>query len=305
MKRFLAVAAIVAESCVTPAAVRAQNIPPTGELPPAIAEQSVRFYNRITTTRLSGDAVIPQGAVVTGDLAVLDGALTLGGTVHGNVLVINGDALLDESAVISGDITVLGGQLRAADGAQVSGTRAQYLEPLRYARDAEFLVYAPPRMEPALVAGREFRFGRTDFRIATAGAYNRAEGLPVAVGPRLTLGRSNPTTLDAFAIYRSAAGFDPDDMGYSLRAEQYLGGHLSARIGLVVRSQIDPIEEWELSDRDVPAAHRFQRSLRTARLDRVPAHCTAGRRARSHARIPRRASFAGGRARSVDPFLFR
>jgi outer membrane protein assembly factor BamA len=103
-----------------------------------------------------------------------------------------------------------------------------------------------------LSAGREFAFGRTDFLIAARGDYNRVEGLPIAFGPRVRIGRSNPTLLEGLAVYRSATGLriDPDEMGYLLRAEQYLAGGLTARLGLTLYSEITPIERRGLLDRE-------------------------------------------------------
>lgn len=229
----------------------AQERAPDAELPPEIAERVVEFYNDARTTRLSGDSRVPAEAEIVGGVAVLDGSLVLAGRIRGPVVVINGDAVLEPGAVIDGELIVVGGAIEGADHAQIAGTTSQYDAPLRYAHAGTGeLTYVRPAMQPALVAGREFGFGRTDLRIALNGAYNRVEGLPVAIGPSVSIGRSNPTWLDASLIFRSEAGLDRDDFGYALRAEQYVGGHLAARVGATLHSEIQPIEPWEVSDRE-------------------------------------------------------
>lgn len=103
-----------------------------------------------------------------------------------------------------------------------------------------------------VTAGREFPFGRTDFSVAVRRGYNRAEGLPIGFGPRLELGRANPTRFEGTLIYRTAPGLglDHDRIGYTVRAEQYLGGRSIARFGVQLFSDVVPIEETGLSDRE-------------------------------------------------------
>jgi hypothetical protein len=103
-----------------------------------------------------------------------------------------------------------------------------------------------------LSAGREFRFGRTDLLLAARGGYNRSEGLPIHIGPRVTLGRVNPTLLEGAFIFRTAAGleFAENDFGYGIKVEQYIGGRRAARVGVRVASETLPVETWGLSDRE-------------------------------------------------------
>ncbi|MGH7577697.1 MAG: BamA/TamA family outer membrane protein [Longimicrobiales bacterium] len=231
--------------------VQAQASPPFAELPDSVAERVIAFYNAAGTNRFSGQTLIAAGSELAGPLAVIGGPVTVAGRVQGDVVVINGDLRLTPDAMISGSVTVVGGGVDAQEGASVGGRTAHYREPLRFRHLGEELVHAP---EPAaeLSAGREFGFGRTDIVVAMRGAYNRVEGMPIAVGPRIGLGRSNPTTLEGLVIYRSSSGLriDPDELGYAVRAEQYLGGGRTARVGLRLFSEITPIESWGLSDRE-------------------------------------------------------
>lgn len=221
------------------------------ELPREVALEVIDFYNDSASVRLMGDSRIAAGTELVGNLAVLEGTLTLAGTIRGSVAVVNGGVVLLPGATIEGDLAVVGGAVRGlSDSVRVDGVVSEYAPPLRFHRSGEALVYTPPAVEPALVAGREFGRGRYDLRLLVRGAYNRVEGLPVAMGGRITLGQSNPTWLEGLLIYRSAEGarLDPAEVGYAFRVEQYLGGRLSARVGATIRSEVTPIESSSVTD---------------------------------------------------------
>jgi hypothetical protein len=229
-----------------------QRLPASGELTPELAATIIAFHNRPGTIRLTGDAAIPAGVEVAGDLAVLAGSLRLDGTVRGGVLVINGNAVLGPAARIDGDLTVVGGTVLGFTEPAVGGRAAAYAELLRYRRSDGLLVQLQPRARPTLVAGRPLPFGRLEFTAGVPNSYNRVEGLPVAFGPRFESHGSNPTRLEALAIYRTESGLrlDPGGMGHHVRLTQHLGGRRAARAGLVLRSEVVPIEAWGLSDKE-------------------------------------------------------
>src|SRR5690606_24626818 len=202
------------------------------ELTADAADAVLSLYNRATTVRLHGESILPAGTELAGDLGVLDGPLVLAGRVRGSVVVINGDLRFEPGAEVGGDVIVVGGIVHGPAGARVHGTAAVYREPLRYRRDGDLLVQAPlPEKGSGLSAGRDFRFGRTDFTLAVRGAYNRVEGLPIAGGARIELGRSNPTLFEAVGIYRTESGLRlrDRDLGYALRIEQHMGGRRAVR----------------------------------------------------------------------------
>src|SRR5690606_21938007 len=127
--------------------------------------------------------------------------------VQGDIVVINGDLRFEPGAEVGGNVTVVGGLVHGLQGARVGGRVTVYRQPLRYHSDGDLLVRVPPPEKAAgLSAGRDFRFGRTDLTLAVRGAYNRVEGLPIAAGAHLELGRSNPTFLEAVGIYRTESG---------------------------------------------------------------------------------------------------
>src|SRR5690606_33321551 len=92
--------------------------------------------------------------------------------------------------------------------------------------------------------------GRSDFLLTTGRSYNRVEGLPIAFGPRLETESSNPLRLEALGVYRTESGLnlDPAEMGYFVRADQYLGGFREFRVGAQLYSVVDPIEAWQMTD---------------------------------------------------------
>lgn len=257
IRRLMAVVAGSA-ALIGPVAARAQEPGSAPVLPDTVAVAVVDFYNRPTTARLSGDGRIPAGAQVDGDLAVLDGTLDLGGRVRGDLMVINGDLHLHRGAVVDGSVTVVGGRVSGADSASVAGPVTSYVAVLRYRAEGTGIAYAGER-RPELAAGHEFGFGRTDFVLAVQHGYNRVEGLPISAGPRVRLGHTNPTTLSARLIYRTAAGpkLEPGRLGYVASAEQSIGGHYMFSVNVTGYSEIVPIETNGLSNRENSLATFF------------------------------------------------
>lgn len=226
----------------------------TTELPRAVADEVIAFYNRASTIRLSGRSRIPAGRELDGDVAILGGPVELAGGIGGDLVVINGDVRLEPTARIGGDLTVVGGDLEGEYEATVEGAITVYEGRLRYRRTDDGIAYlGTDRRLPPVSRTRlelpDWTIGDSEIYIS-GHAYNRVEGLPIAVGPRITTGGRNPLRLEALLIYRTEAGFDVDrkDIGYELNARQYWGGHhtIWTEAGLV--SVIDPIERWQLSN---------------------------------------------------------
>lgn len=255
--RHLAAAGLIAAaasllSVAEPVPLSAQD-QALAQLPDTVARRVVDFYNAAGTTRLSGGGTrISNGVAISGPVAVLGGPFALAGRIQGDLVVINGDVLLETGARVDGNVTVVGGTLEGVDRASIAGAVIHFREPLRFRQDVGGMVYTPPAIEPELSAGREFGFGRTDILVAARRDYNRVEGMPISVGPRIRIGRTNPTLFEALAIYRSSAGLriDPDQMGYAVRLEQFLGGGNTARVGVRLYSDILPIEDVGLSNRE-------------------------------------------------------
>jgi hypothetical protein len=249
-------------------------------LTPEEAARVVAFFNDDATTRLNGDSRIAAGSEVERNVAVLDGSLTLAGRILGDLVVIHGNLVLEPGAEVTGTVTVIGGEVRGVENLRAERVTV-HSERLRYElRDGMLLLMREVHADQ-IATGREFGFGRTDIVVAARGGYNRSEGLPIHIGPRLTLGRRNPTRLEALFIYRTAADFefDQDDYGYALTAEQFVGGKQAARIGLRYASEVLPVERWGLTDRETSlAAFILHRDYRDHyNRDGLSAYLAAGR----------------------------
>jgi len=235
-----------------PPALDAQTPGPTGarqsrDLQPDL----LRFLNDPGTIRLVGGGRIPAGTRVEAPVGVLGGSLLLGGTIMGDLVVVNGDLRVERGARVEGDVTVVGGSiLGGSDEPWVTGTLRLDPAPFRY-RIRDDRVEAeptPPELPRILVAD----FGAFEIRplLRASGAYNRVEGLPVEIGATLELRSRNPLRVDAGAIWRSASGLEVEreNLGYLFRAEQSVGGRGEARIGLTAHRQISPIESRDMSN---------------------------------------------------------
>lgn len=220
------------------------------DLPEEVAQAVVEFFNDPRHLRFAGPTTLAAGDTTRADVAVLGGPLVLGGHVEGTVVVVNGDVRLLPGASIAGDLRVVGGSVAGADSARVAGEVESYPERLRFRRDGYRIV----RVGRGRAGGGEVEIvparGRSDFLLTTGNSYNRVEGLPITFGPRIQTEGSNPLRVQALAVYRTEAGFtlDTDDMGYYVRAEQFLGGRRALRVGATAHSLVDPIEDWHVSD---------------------------------------------------------
>jgi hypothetical protein len=232
-----------------------------GELPPEVADEVVAFFNDPSTILVSGRTRIPAERTLSGNVASLGGPLVVAGRIEGRVMVLDGDVELAEGAAISGDLTVVGGTVGGLDGATVGGAVRLFPERPRFR-------WRDDRLAPTgVVAPRadERWLARGNFLIASGRSYNRVEGLPITFGPVVETGGSNPTRLRALAIYRTEAGatLDPDHMGHYLRAEQFLGGWGTLRVGGTLHSTVEPIEDWQvLNLENSLSTFLFHRDLR-------------------------------------------
>ncbi|HET7791480.1 MAG TPA: BamA/TamA family outer membrane protein [Gemmatimonadales bacterium] len=229
------------------------------ELPIAVAEEAVRFYNAAGTARLSGQTSLPRGALWHGDVAVRNGPVEVRGKIEGSLLVINGDVVLDSAAEVTGDVFVVGGTVTGGAGATVGGKVRTYPSPLGYRLLGDQIVYTPNirRFLPVFGAQKTWEAGatRSTLSIATGGTFNRVEGLPIILGPQVEWGLSPDLLLgvDAFGIFRTAGdlGAKNSDLGYLLRAQLSVGEDRHAGLAVRAFDQVDPVEDWGLHSAEV------------------------------------------------------
>jgi cytoskeletal protein CcmA (bactofilin family) len=243
------VAAVAAQDTV-----RVGDVGPAGPqeaMPRAVAERAVEFYNGTRTIRLHGRTVLPAGRALDGDVAVLGGPVDVEGRVAGDLVVLNADLRLGASARVDGDVLVVGGRVQREEGAEVRGTVEAYADVVVVRRVGDRLVLVDVEVERRRV-GFPFpiySIGASDL-LVTPGTYNRIEGLPIRIGPRIVTGGSNPLALEFLGIYRTSSGFrlNGDELGYLVRGRQYVGGRRAARLEATIHSLIEPIELRGLAD---------------------------------------------------------
>lgn len=229
------------------------------DLPRDVQRRIARILDDSTTRRFTGAALIASDQTVNGNVVVFDGPLTVAGRIEGELIVIGGNAEFLAGSTVSGDVTVIGGEVFGLDLASVAGTFTSYGEGFElYHRGERILALNPVRVRrPRNYEDRrdDRQWGRSTLYLRTGINYNRVEGLPILFGPVIQTGGHSPTRVEALGIVRSAAGdlFDTERMGYQLRAEQFIGGR-AFRIGATVRSIVEPIEAWNLTNLEASLA---------------------------------------------------
>ncbi|MDQ3996241.1 MAG: hypothetical protein M3303_04405 [Gemmatimonadota bacterium] len=230
-------------------------------LPPAVAREAIMLFNAAGGIRAMDRVDIEDGRTVKGDVAVLHGPLVVGGHVTGRVVAINADVILHPSARIDGDLLVVGGEVEGRSAARIGGETRVYRPRLPYTIEGERLVAAVP---PGSDDGWWRRWDRrrasrnsSRFLVASAGAYNRVEGLPIQVGPQLRqVFRRSTLEVGALAIGRTASSFASEsvDIGHDARLELRTRGREGVAIGGRLFDIVDAVESWQQSDLEVGLA---------------------------------------------------
>jgi hypothetical protein len=209
---------------------------------------------------------------VEGNVAVQNGPIVIGGRIRGNVLAVNSDVILRPGARIDGDLWIVGGRLRGRQNGSVNGELRVYEARVTTRRSGDNLfIVADDEYYPQRPFRRRMtRFGQHGWsdpiHIATAGAYNRVEGLPVNIGPSIY--QATPwgsLRIDAYAIIRTGSTFDDDggDVGHDVNSELRFGQRTGPAIGGRVFNTIDPVESWQLSEIETSlASFLFRRDYR-------------------------------------------
>jgi hypothetical protein len=251
-------------------AQRRDTIPTSNQLPRDVAREVVALFNATTTLRATDRLDIPAGREVPGNVAVLNGPVTIAGHVAGRVLAINADVLLQPGARIDGDLLVVGGEVEGAESASIGGEIRIHHAPLRYTQEGDRLVAQvdAPAAEDQWWRRFEARGERNSNRleIATSGVYNRTEGLPVRIGPVLYRDQGwGHLRLDAFAILRTGSSFSSStaDVGHMVHGEIRAGREFGVTLGARLFDVVDGVENWQLSNTEVGlASFMFRRDYR-------------------------------------------
>jgi hypothetical protein len=231
-------------------------------LPRDVAREAAELYNAPAALRITAPGEIADDRVIEGDVTALETTLTIAGRVRGRVLAINSNVTLLASARIDGDLLVVGGAVEGRHNAYIGGESRIYREPLRYTRDGDRLV---PEYGSTVDEGAWWRRWGMDrprhsgstLQIASAGAYNRVEGLPIDLGPRLFQQFPRGSVkLDAYAVLRTERTFNShqEDVGHNVTLEVRLGRRGGPLLGGRLYDVIDPTQPWQLADMEAGLA---------------------------------------------------
>lgn len=239
-------------------------------LPRDVAREATDLFNNPATRRATGAAEVARDTVVHGDLAVLTGPLTLAGRVTGSVLAINSDVILQPTAHIDGDLLVVGGDVEGRDQAFVGGEIRIYRQSLHYTTEGSRIVATRDTAPDEDTWWRRWERRRSrnwsKLQIASAGAYNRVEGLPIDLGPQIQ--RVTPwgrVRLDAYAVVRTSGSFGQgeSDVGHNIHGEVQLGQRNGLAVGGRLFNVVNGIEDWQLTDLETGlASFLFHRDYR-------------------------------------------
>ena len=225
-------------------------------LPRDVAREAAALFNSTETLRSTSALEIDEGREVDGDVGVLNGPLTIGGRVRGRVIALNSDVILRSTARIDGDLLVVGGEVDGRDVAHIGGEIRIYRQTLRYRLEGERVVAERDSVDEGEAWWRRLERRRADrswsrLQIATAGAYNRTEGVPINLGPQVNRTTSwGSTRLDAYAILRTASSFQSssNDVGHNARIDVRIGRLAGFAFGGRLFNVVDAVEDWQLSD---------------------------------------------------------
>lgn len=227
---------------------------------PQDVEDGVRSVLRAGTTRqVRGTLEIGPHDTVTTDVAILEGELVVEGVITGQVVAINASLTVRGRGRVTGPVVVIGGVLNTLDVGGVDGDARVYPEPVRIDRASGRIVVRDESQDESWYR-RLFTHAPSsgsDLRLVTTRTYNRVEGLPILLGPRLRLAFSwGLVTVDAMGILRSADRFElrSENLGHQLRAEVEAGGPYRLRLGVRNEDLVQSPESWHLSDSEVGIA---------------------------------------------------
>lgn len=228
------------------------------------AQGAVELYNAPATKRTNGAYELPTSGVVTGDVAVLNGPVTIAGHVEGSVVAINADVRLAPGARIDHKLLVVGGTVTGADSAHVDGETLKQDELLRYHLDGDRLVAErDPEYDDTWWRRHhvlnDLRHGEayTDFFYIASRAYDRVEGWAFVVGPRFQRYTSwGNFNLEAFGVVRSASPVKWGDqtLGHDVKAEVQFGQPIGVAVGARAFDVVDPTESWQMENGEVGLA---------------------------------------------------
>ena len=232
-------------------------------LPAEVEREVTEAFNSANTVKATGAYEVEAERVVPGDVAVLNGPLTISGRVNGRVIAINSDVILRPGARVEGQILVVGGSIDGKDGAFIGGDVRTYRQRLTYRREGDRLIASGSSEEDARWWRRRQKWrsrSYSDLRLVSAKTYNRVEGLPIFIGPSFGH-RSGDARfeVDALGVFRTGENLEwsSRNLGHSVKTELSVGRETGIAIGGRLFDVVEPVEQWQLSDVEVGLASFF------------------------------------------------
>ena len=283
-------AAVLVLPLAAPRSAGAQNRDSTTLHLTSVARSAVETYNAAGTTRVSGAYDLPASKVVTGDIAVLNGPVTIAGRVVGSIVAINADVRFAAGASVTQHLIVVGGGVAGRDDARIDGDIRQQAELLRYHLDGERLeADREPEYDDTWWkrhnVRHDFRRGSayTEFAFVASRAYNRVEGLSFVVGPRFqrfpSWGKIN---VEMFGVVRTAEPMQwgNETLGHDAKGEVQFGKPVGVALGARAFDLVQSTEEWQMGSGEVGLAaaliHRDYRDYYLRHGGEVYARVQAG-----------------------------
>jgi len=239
-------------------------------LPRNVANEVANRWNAADTRRVRGAFSLASTDTVHGDLAVINGPVRIAGVITGQLVVINANLTFESTGRVHKDLTVVGGAVAGRLPTSVTGEMRVWKALLRYEEVGD-------RITPVVSDHDEARWRRWqrnyeeqgawgDLFAASAHTYNRVEGLPLVIGPRLRTNHGDTrTTVEVFGIFRTGdqLSWERANLGHRVRAEVRQGRRSGFAIGGKLYDEVTPVERWALSDDEVGLASvMFTRDFR-------------------------------------------
>jgi hypothetical protein len=245
-------------------AAGAQQGDTTGTRLSPVAQRAVELYDAPATRRVDGAFDVPASSVLAGDVAVLNGPVTIEGRIEGSLVAINADVRLAPGAGIGRELVILGGAVMGADSARIGGETLRQVELLRYHLDGDRLVAErEPEYDDTWWKRHhvldDLRHGEAynEFFYVASQAYDRVEGWSILVGPRFqrfpAWGKIN---VGAFGVVRSASPVQWGDrtLGHDLQGEVQFGKPIGVAVGARAFDVVEPTEAWQMENGEVGLA---------------------------------------------------
>jgi hypothetical protein len=258
-----------------------------------VARRAAEIWNQPGTTRTNGSYALGESKTAEGSVAVLNGPVTISGTIRGSLVAINADVRLARSARIDRDLIVIGGSISGRDSASLGGEIMQQAELLRYHLDEDRLeIDREPQYDDSWWRRRRFRRDWTprpsssyaDVPYIASRAYNRVEGWSFVIGPRLQRSTGwGAVNVDLFAVGRTAEPmrWDRESVGHDAKVEFLFGRPRGVAIGVKAFDVVQPTEDWQLGESEVGLAsallHRDYRDYYVRHGGQVFARFVGGR----------------------------